>query len=183
METGLRIIPFNHKMRDARKRLGMTQADVARLIGKSQAIVSSIERWHVSDIETMEDIACVLGLSVHDLIPEGLTRKQRQLIGSFEIVMEVESLDAIDAAEATYLLEERIGQSQAAEAIREQLDTLPSAQRKVIELRFGLGNKKHTLDEAAYVLGITRERVRQIEACALRKLRHPSRSQILREYL
>ena len=57
-------------------------------------------------------------------------------------------------------------------------------ERLVLEMRFGLKDgKDHTLEEVGVKFGVTRERIRQIEAKALRKLRHPSRSKKLRDYL
>jgi len=63
------------------------------------------------------------------------------------------------------------------------LETLTPRERRVVELRFGLeGDKLYTLSEIGAELGVTRERIRQIETKALRKLRHPSRSRRLREF-
>jgi RNA polymerase primary sigma factor len=63
------------------------------------------------------------------------------------------------------------------------LETLTPRERRVVELRFGLeGDKLFTLSEIGAELGVTRERIRQIETKALRKLRHPSRSKRLREF-
>ncbi len=70
------------------------------------------------------------------------------------------------------------------EQIRSALDFLTERERQVLELRFGLvDGKDHTLEEVGKQFGVTRERIRQIEAKALRKLRHPSRSRALRDYL
>ena len=59
------------------------------------------------------------------------------------------------------------------------LEELTERGRKIINLRFGIDGKEHSLLEVADIFGVTRERVRQIEAKALRKLRHPTRSQPL----
>ncbi|MDP2860128.1 MAG: RNA polymerase sigma factor RpoD [bacterium] len=68
--------------------------------------------------------------------------------------------------------------------VGEVLDTLSPRERKVLELRFGLDDgKSRTLEEVGREFGVTRERIRQIEAKALRKLRHPSRSKKLKDYL
>ena len=61
---------------------------------------------------------------------------------------------------------------------------LTSREYRVVELRFGLGDRRrHTLEEVGKEFKVTRERIRQIEAKALRKLRHPSRSRKLKDYL
>lgn len=66
----------------------------------------------------------------------------------------------------------------------EVLDTLTPREEMVIRLRFGLDDgKTRTLEEVGRVFKVTRERIRQIEAKALRKLRQPSRSKKLRDFL
>ena len=68
--------------------------------------------------------------------------------------------------------------------IQEVLCTLTPREEEVLKLRFGLkGGTCHTLEEVGNMFGVTRERIRQIEAKALRKLRHPSRSRKLKDYL
>ena len=68
--------------------------------------------------------------------------------------------------------------------IEEVLCTLTPREEEVLKLRFGLkGGTCHTLEEVGNMFGVTRERIRQIEAKALRKLRHPSRSRKLKDYL
>jgi RNA polymerase primary sigma factor len=64
------------------------------------------------------------------------------------------------------------------------LNSLTGRERRVLQLRFGLQNgRARTLEEVGKEFNVTRERIRQIEAEALRKLRHPSRSRKLRDYL
>ena len=70
------------------------------------------------------------------------------------------------------------------EQLNEVLDTLTEREQKVLRLRFGLDDgKARTLEEVGRQFNVTRERIRQIEAKALRKLRHPSRSRKLKDYL
>ena len=76
----------------------------------------------------------------------------------------------------------------AATLLREQLDdelaTLTEREQKVLRLRFGLDDgKARTLEEVGKEFQVTRERIRQIEAKAIRKLRQPSRSKKLQDYL
>ena len=79
-----------------------------------------------------------------------------------------------DAATATLLREQ----------LNKVLDTLAEREQKVLRLRFGLDDgKARTLEEVGKEFNVTRERIRQIEAKALRKLRHPSRSKQLKDYL
>ncbi len=71
-----------------------------------------------------------------------------------------------------------------AEQINNVLNTLPAREQKVIRMRFGLDDGySHTLEEVGYVFKVTRERIRQIEAKALRRLRHPTRTRKLKDYL
>ncbi len=70
------------------------------------------------------------------------------------------------------------------EQLHQVLDTLSEREAGVVSMRFGLGDgQPKTLDEIGKVYGVTRERIRQIESKTMSKLRHPSRSQVLRDYL
>jgi RNA polymerase primary sigma factor len=70
------------------------------------------------------------------------------------------------------------------EQIQRALAILTDRERQVLELRFGLmDGREHTLEDVSRFFDVTRERIRQIESKALRKLRHPARSRPLRDYL
>jgi RNA polymerase primary sigma factor len=91
-----------------------------------------------------------------------------------DFVEDREAVSPSDAASLTMLRSE----------VELVLDSLTPRERRVLQLRFGLvDDHQCTLDEIGKRIGVTRERIRQIEAKALRKLRHPSRSKKLRDYL
>ena len=89
--------------------------------------------------------------------------------------IEDEDAPAPDEAASYILLKEQL---------EEVLETLTPREAKVLRMRFGIDmNTDHTLEEVGKQFDVTRERIRQIEAKALRKLRHPSRSEVLRSFL
>jgi len=97
---------------------------------------------------------------------------QESFLGDF--IPDETQLSPVDAA-SKQLLKDHLD---------EVLATLSEREAKVLKLRFGLeGNKQMTLEEVGKVFGVTRERIRQIEAKALRKLKHPSRRKKLQDYL
>ncbi len=91
-----------------------------------------------------------------------------------DFIEDVDALEPLDAASREMLREQ----------VQHALAVLSERERQVLELRFGLvDGKDHTLEEVSRYFNVTRERIRQIEAKALRKLRHPTRSRHLRDYL
>ncbi len=89
----------------------------------------------------------------------------------------IEDRQAVSPAEAVITLTLK-------EQTEHVLRTLTPREEKVIKMRFGVGDgSEHTLQEVGQNFAVTRERIRQIEAKALRKLRHPSRSQRLRAFV
>jgi RNA polymerase primary sigma factor len=91
--------------------------------------------------------------------------------------------DFIEDQEASAPMESA-AKDMLADQVRASLDVLNERERQVLELRFGLvDGKDHTLEEVSQYFDVTRERIRQIEAKALRKLRHPTHSSNLREFL
>jgi len=133
---------------------------------------------------TPEEIAKEMGISAE---------KVREII---KIAQEPVSLETpIGEEEDSHLgdfIEDQDAKAPAEEAshtlLREQLDevlsTLTDREQKVLRLRFGLDDgRARTLEEVGRKFGVTRERIRQIEAKTLRRLRHPSRSKKLKDYL
>jgi RNA polymerase primary sigma factor len=133
---------------------------------------------------TFEEIGLEMGIA-----PE----KVRDIL---KISMEPVSLESPiggedDSALADFIPDEsQLGPADAAsqEMLREQvdsvLDTLSGREKEVLKLRFGLvDGRNRTLEEVGKEFNVTRERIRQIEAKALRKLRHPTRSRKLKDYL
>ncbi len=91
-----------------------------------------------------------------------------------DFIEDVEAIEPMDAAARDMLRE----------SVKNALAVLSERERAVLELRFGLvDGKDHTLEEVGQHFNVTRERIRQIEAKALRKLRHPTRSRHLRDFL
>lgn len=121
------------------------------------------------------------------------TTKVEQTLRSAEEPMSLESpVGAGDGSELADFIQDEDAlapmDAAAREMLREQvqnaLAALTDREREVLELRYGLvDGKDHTLEEVGQYFNVTRERIRQIEAKALRKLRHPTRSHQLREYL
>ena len=101
----------------------------------------------------------------------GLGDEEDTTIGSF-----VEDENMLGPAEAT-------ANMLLAEALDDLLGTLTEREAEVLRMRYGLyDGRQHTLEEVGKMFGVTRERIRQIENKAIRKLRHPSRARKIRDF-
>jgi len=133
-------------------------------------------------------LSVVLGVSVEVLFPSEIApvRIRKQMEDMTISLAEFASLAEINAASVL----ETSGWEAEVEArellpsvVTSVLATLTDRERKVLELRFGMGeNDAHTLEECGEVFGVGRERIRQVEAKALRKLRHHTRSHRLKDW-
>jgi RNA polymerase primary sigma factor len=181
---------------------------INRLTRAQRHLVQSLEREPTSeelamemDLLEPEDVTEVLRLrgSVEPL-PHALDQKLRRAVERVERILrlaqEPMSLETPVGSEESSLLGDFIEDENVVtpldaasrellrDQIRSALQYLNERERQVLELRFGLSDgRDHTLEEVGQRLGVTRERVRQIEAKALRKLRHPRSSRSLRDYL
>ncbi|MCX7678035.1 MAG: RNA polymerase sigma factor RpoD [Spirochaetes bacterium] len=123
--------------------------------------------WVMSKVKAVKNVARE-PISLETPVGE----EEDSLLGDFIEDKEVDS----PANTAAYRL--------LSEQINSVLKTLPAREQKVIRMRFGLDDGySHTLEEVGYVFKVTRERIRQIEAKALRRLRHPTRARKLKDYL
>ena len=115
----------------------------------------------------------MLRVSPHPLsLEKPVGEEEDEELGSF-----VEDEGTLEPAEATH-------QRLLHEGIEEVLSTLTPREARILRLRYGLQNgRSYTLEEVGRKFGLTRERIRQIESKALRRLRHPSRSRQLKDYL
>ena len=131
-----------------------------------------------------EEIAAEMGMSVDKVreilkiaqepvsLETPIGEKEDSHLGDF--IQDEDASEPSEAASLTLLKEQ----------LAEVLDTLTPREKKVLELRFGMvDGRTRTLEEVGKEFNVTRERIRQIEAKALRKLRHPSRSKRLRDFL
>ena len=143
-----------------------------QLVQKLGREPSDEEIAHEMEIESgrVEEIRRIAQLPVSLETPIG--EEEDSQLGDF---IEDRNMPSPEDAAAGNLLHEQI---------EEMLDALSDREREVLRYRFGLEDgRSYTLEEVGRRFGVTRERIRQIEAKALRKLRHPSRSKKLRDFL
>jgi RNA polymerase primary sigma factor len=176
-----------------RQAITRAMADQARTIRIPVHVVELINQLHRvrrNQVQRLgrEPTADELGVEM-DLAPERVLQIQRharepisldQTIGDEgdtqlgELIEDSEAVVAVDAVSFRLLQDQ----------LQAVLATLAEREAGIVRLRFGLTDgQPRTLDEIGQVYGVTRERIRQIESTTMTKLRHPSRSRLLRDYL
>jgi len=152
---------------------------INRLVKTSRRLLQQLGREPTLEEVAMEmDIPLERVSEIKRIAPEPLSleapvgEEENSHLGDFVPDDEVKS--PVDAASNLVLREQ----------LERVLDTLSPREREVLKLRFGLDDGySRTLEEVGHIFEVTRERIRQIEAKALKKLRHPSRSRRLKDYL
>ena len=132
---------------------------------------------------TMEEIAAELGLPVEKIIEANRTAADTLSLDTPVGDEEDTSIGSFVEDERTPGPADATSNALLAEALKEILDTLTEREADVLRMRFGMyDGRTHTLEEVGQIFGVTRERIRQIENKAIRKLRHPSRAKKIRDF-
>jgi RNA polymerase primary sigma factor len=130
-----------------------------------------------------EEVSKIMGLSVVR-VNEILRAIQEPVSLETPILSEEKELKDVIIDEKALSPFKTLENSEASNRIEQVLSSLTEREEKIIRMRFGIGvNSEHTLEEVGKYFNLTRERIRQIEIKALKKLRHPARSKMLREYV
>ena len=132
---------------------------------------------------TVEEIAAELGLPVEKIIEANRTAADTLSLDTPVGDEEDTSIGSFVEDERTPGPADATSNAMLAEALKEILDTLTEREADVLRMRFGMyDGRTHTLEEVGQIFGVTRERIRQIENKAIRKLRHPSRAKRIKDF-
>ena len=132
---------------------------------------------------TVEEIAAELGLPVEKIIEANRTAADTLSLDTPVGDEEDTSIGSFVEDERTPGPADATSNALLAEALKEILGTLTEREADVLRMRFGMyDGRTHTLEEVGQLFGVTRERIRQIENKAIRKLRHPSRAKKIRDF-
>ena len=132
---------------------------------------------------TVEEIAAELGLPVEKIIEANRTAADTLSLDTPVGDEEDTSIGSFVEDERTPGPADATSNALLAEALKEILDTLTEREADVLRMRFGMyDGRTHTLEEVGQIFGVTRERIRQIENKAIRKLRHPSRAKRIKDF-
>jgi len=132
---------------------------------------------------TVEEIAAELNLPVEKIIEANRTAADTLSLDTPVGDEEDTSIGSFVEDERTPGPADATSNALLAEALKEILDTLTEREADVLRMRFGMyDGRSHTLEEVGQIFGVTRERIRQIENKAIRKLRHPSRAKKIKDF-
>ena len=132
---------------------------------------------------TVEEIAAELNLPVEKIIEANRTAADTLSLDTPVGDEEDTSIGSFVEDERTPGPADATSNAMLAEALKEILDTLADREADVLRMRFGMHDgRTHTLEEVGQIFGVTRERIRQIENKAIRKLRHPSRAKRIKDF-
>lgn len=191
VRVGLKIKIVNHTLYQAILNTGCkTVAEFCRKFGFHQTLIGEFLnlKSYPKNNEYCKRLEDALGEPLRLLFPEELKielGKKKITKNNYYINGEM-SLERLEDMNSKYLISDDYSMKSSEEEtkylLNEALDTLTKRQRTVLKHRFGLGGgEEKTLEEVGKIMKTNKERIRQIEAVALRKLRHPARLRKLRE--
>lgn len=193
-ELEIEVRVRNNLLKSRRTALGLTQREVASSLGKGGFYYGALEamskkptdkygRW----LDVVIKLAEFFDATPEELFPESLRAIEQVKAVRHVNVVDVPALIGIGDYSARQLEspDVAIGKAQLTKAVDTVLATLTPREEKLLRHRFGLGHDEepHTLAETGSFEGVDRERARQIGIKTLRKLRHPSRSEMLRDFI
>jgi len=185
MSDPIRIIAKarNNRLMEIREQMGLSCREMAEYIGISYCLYLDFEGLKkYPGKKTLKKMTDKLGSAAAEAFPDYLRTIEKRV--SWFTVPESEMLRLADVPrrelpqECEFIKEEK----SLDDTMAELFETLTSTEADILRARFGLEGSPETLEEIARKMGVQRERVRQIEAKALRKMRHPSRSVQLRQF-
>lgn len=204
---GVKHLAYNAEMRKRREAMNLYQRELGEMCGISGQLISHIEGFrHWPSLDQQEKISKALNTTPKTLFPEWMKafKVKKSSFSTEHIITErllpsmVDSLSLPAHIDDT---ERKIDEEFMKEEVKNVLENLSNREARVIKMRFGIGDNNNsadtfenerpqsyggegkTLEETARVFGVTRERIRQVEAKALRKLKHPSKKAKLKDYL
>ncbi len=181
---GLHVRPYNWRLRRARQAKGLTQAQLAELADTNVGTIQHLELLHKRpriDWTVVDRVAAVLEVPADELFPRWLcTHNVRELLeGDIAIGVPEEV-----GGDPEGIALQDVVRGEMCVALDRALKRLPARHRDLLELRFGLQDGHYrTLEAVGLELGVTRERVREMEQWALTRLRNPKVMGSLRPYL
>ena len=189
---------YNAVLYDAVKKSGLTQEEYAKSLGFNVNVLSQLitlrgSPWyyhsyrHGEPRPQAEKLALHIGIPFDELFPRSLYALRELLPVEFlsrryvstELVPLIEARNVRTLENPSTLYERK----ELEELVKNSLSSLTPREENVIKMRFGLEGKECTLEEIGKSFACGRERIRQIEGKALRKLRHPDRSKALQDFL
>ena len=192
----LAVVTFkNGLLRDAMETSGLSCKEVAALAGINRNYLYALgglrinpyKKGSLTPIKAAAAIAEVLDKDVGEIFPPSLyvvdiPRRIEKRYDSLEVISLLEAKQTKLLKFSTHEGEDFIQQNDVRRVLDEAMGTLIPRHEKILKMRFGLdGEGIHTLGEVADAFGVTKERIRQVEAHALRQLRHPDRSVAIKE--
>jgi len=185
---GIRHRLFNFNLKQRREELGMTLEELSQKIGRSKGYISNLQAFKVFPTEEMIlKIAIALEVPPEALFPEAI--EHFRIDGKAQpISISMSEARKLGMVNQALLVSPDIADEFKNVGLKEQIEKvlkkLKPREQRVLRLRFGLDDgRSRTLEEVGKELGVTRERIRGIEAKSLRQLRHPRNSRKLKDYL